>query len=187
MKEINTSKLVELQDGEVTTTSLQVAIASGKNHKNVLEAIDNIIDDLGSAEKSATLEMFQETSYIHEQNHQSYRMYVLNRDGWTMLMGYFKGKKYTMFRYQYMKQFNVMEKYIREQEQNQFFLPETPDQQLKREKLATSQQRANTAQSREIRAWINMMKDSDQIIEQAAPKVLSELLDIPETRLLGEV
>ncbi|GAK31704.1 phage regulatory protein [Weissella oryzae SG25] len=184
MNQIDTSQLVELQNGEVTTTSLQVAIASGKNHKNVLEAIDNIIEDLGSAEKSATLEMFQESTYIHEQNHQSYRMYVLNRDGWTMLMGYFKGKRYTMFRYKYMKQFNAMEAYIKEQEQHSFFIPETVDQQLTREKLAISRQRSVNARSREVRAWAKLTDNSEEVAKAVAPKMLSQLLDIPEVDLL---
>lgn len=107
-------QLVELQDGEATTTSLQIAKASGKKHKVVLEAIDGIILDLNKelAENSATSEMFKEAYYIHEQNHQKYRMFIINRDGWTMLLGSFNGSKYTLFRYEYMKQFNGMQKQL---------------------------------------------------------------------------
>lgn len=179
------NNLVELQDGEATTTSLQVAVASGRDHRNVLQAIDSMIDDLGSAEKSATLEMFQESTYVHEQNHQTYRMYILNRDGWTMLMGYFKGKQYTKFRYKYMKQFNAMEAYIEEQQQHSFFIPETVDQQLTREKLAISKRRSMNDRSREVRAWVKLSENPENIVKKAAPMVLSQLLDIPEMELLG--
>ena len=193
MKEINTSQLVDFGNGQAITTSLQVAEYFGKEHRHVLRAIDQIQQDMGLPKIGQTQidnlnnNMFKNTTYIHSQNHQEYRMVILNRKGFMMLASGFTGKLATKLKSEYFDTFDAMEKYIREQEQNQFFLPETPDQQLKREKLAISQQRANTAQSREIRAWINMMKDSDQIIERAAPKVLSELLDIPETRLLGEV
>lgn len=187
MKEINTSKLVELQDGEVTTTSLQVAEQFEKNHRDVLRVIDTLVGGLRNiAPTPNTEDWFKESTYIHEQNHREFRMYDITKNGFVLLAGGFTDKKFMEFKVKYIEQFDAMEKYIRDQEQTQFFLPETVDQQIKREKLAISQQRANTAQSREIRAWINMMKDSDQIIEQAAPKVLSELLDIPETKLLNK-
>lgn len=59
-------------------------------------------------------------------------------------------------------------------------------QEMELRALKVERTKAKVERSREIRAWINMMKDSDQIIEQAAPKVLSELLDIPETKLLNK-
>lgn len=180
-----TQKLVELQNGEPTTTSLQVAQASGKKHKVVLEAIDKIIKDLNGelAETSATLEMFKEESYIHEQNHQKYRMFVINKNGWIMLMGSFVGSKYTLFRFRYMLQFNAMEKYIQEQQQQQFFAPETVDQQIKREQLAIAKDNSNNAKSREVRSWLKLMKNKPEAVEMAAPKVMSILLDLPEEQL----
>lgn len=46
MNQIDTSQLVELQNGEVTTTSLQVAERFGKRHKDILRTIDNLIGGL---------------------------------------------------------------------------------------------------------------------------------------------
>lgn len=190
MNEINTLQLVELQDGEVTTTSLKVANLFGKQHKIVLRDIRNLmnrIDDIGvGTDLYLPNNLFHASSYSDVQG-KNQPMFTLTKDGFTLLVMGYTDRSSMKFKLQYISQFNAMEKYIREQEQNQFFLPETPDQQLKREKLAISQQRANTAQSREIRAWINMVDDKEEVIKQAAPKVLSELLDIPETRLLGEV
>jgi len=50
------------------TTSLLVAEKFEKNHRDVLEAIDELVK--GVAEKSADL--FHETTYVHHQNKQKY-------------------------------------------------------------------------------------------------------------------
>ncbi|MBS0950545.1 Rha family transcriptional regulator [Weissella minor] len=171
-------QLVELQDGEATTTSLQIAKASGKKHKVVLEAIDGIILDLNKelAENSATSEMFKEAYYIHEQNHQKYRMFIINRDGWTMLLGSFNGSKYTLFRYEYMKQFNGMQKQLEQQAQQQFFIPETVEQQYKREQLAIRKQESENAKSREGRALLKLTKNDPALVKQIVPQLFASLL-----------
>lgn len=78
------TNLVVLQNNQAVTTSLNVAEVFEKKHKHVLEAIDDL---RGAAENSADL--FQESSYVHPQNKQTYRMIYMNRDGFTLLaMGF---------------------------------------------------------------------------------------------------
>lgn len=55
------------ENGQALTNSLLVAKKFGKNHKHVLESIRKIIT---SAEKSAVLGMFCESTYLNEQNKQ---------------------------------------------------------------------------------------------------------------------
>lgn len=100
------------QGDQVLTTSLKVAEVFGKEHKSVLESIRNI--SKGCAEESAD-PMFVETVYVNEQNKQEYPMFVMNRDGFTILAMGFNGKKAFKFKLEYIKAFNAMEKALQEQ------------------------------------------------------------------------
>ena len=62
--------------------------------------------------KNEQTPMFEETTYIHEQNGQTYPMYYLNRDGFTLLAMGFTGKKALQFKLQYIDAFNRMEEML---------------------------------------------------------------------------
>lgn len=96
---------------QAVTSSLLVAETFEKEHRHVLEAIRKLIE--GSAEISA-YPMFEETTYINEQNGQSYPMFLMNRDGFTLLAMGFTGKKAMQFKIEYIKAFNKMEATIKE-------------------------------------------------------------------------
>jgi anti-repressor protein len=64
--------------GTPVTNSLLVSQKFGKEHKNVLSLIRKM-----TAENSAVLSMFYETTYYNEQNKQQ-PMFVMNRDGFTL-------------------------------------------------------------------------------------------------------
>ena len=51
-------------DGQAVTNSVKVAEKFGKEHKHVLESIRKLM----TAENSAVLQMFEESTYINEQN-----------------------------------------------------------------------------------------------------------------------
>ena len=95
---------------QALTNSLLVAKSFGKEHKHVLDSIRKLID--GCAEISAD-PMFEETTYVNEQNGQTYPMYLMNRDGFTLLVMDFKGKRAMQFKLEYIKAFNSMEEQIK--------------------------------------------------------------------------
>lgn len=95
---------------QVLTNSLLVAKSFGKEHKHVLDSIRKLIE--GCAEISAD-PMYEETTYINEQNGQTYPMYLMNRDGFTLLVMDFKGKRAMQFKLEYIKAFNSMEAQIK--------------------------------------------------------------------------
>ena len=97
---------------QAVTSSLLIAEKFGKEHKHVLDAIRELIK--GCAENSAD-PMFEETTYINEQNKQAYPMFLMNRDGFTLLAMGFTGKKAMQFKLEYIKAFNKMEAIIKEQ------------------------------------------------------------------------
>ena len=97
-------------DDQALTNSLLVAKSFGKEHKHVLDSIRKLIE--GCAEISAD-PMFEETTYVNEQNGQTYPMYLMNRDGFTLLVMDFKGKRAMQFKLEYIKAFNSMEAQIK--------------------------------------------------------------------------
>ena len=68
------------QNDQVVTTSLKVAEVFEKEHRHVLDAVRKLM----TAENSAVVQMFQESSYFNEQNKQQ-PMFIMNRDGFTLL------------------------------------------------------------------------------------------------------
>ncbi len=97
------------ESNQPLTNSLLVAQTFGKSHKHVLDAIREIVK--GYAEKSAD-PMFEETTYINEQNKQNYPMFIMNQDGFTLLAMGFNGKKAMEFKLKYIEAFNKMKKEI---------------------------------------------------------------------------
>lgn len=96
---------------QAVTSSLLVAEKFGKEHKHVLDSIRKLIE--GCAEISAH-PMFEETTYVNEQNGQVYPMFLMNRDGFSLLVMGFNGKKAMQFKLDYINEFNKMEKMIRD-------------------------------------------------------------------------
>lgn len=99
------------RNDQVLTNSILVAEKFGKEHKHVLDAIRELIQ--GCAETSAD-PMFVETIYVNEQNRQEYPMFVMNRDGFTLLAMGFTGKKALKFKLDYIAAFNAMERSLKE-------------------------------------------------------------------------
>ncbi|MEO1772951.1 Rha family transcriptional regulator [Candidatus Enterococcus ferrettii] len=119
------TSLVILRDRQAVTTSLQVAEAFDKKHKDVLEAIDNKIQ---SAEISAHYQnMFVEGEYKDSRS-RSQRMYYMNRDGFSFIAFGFTGSKADEFKLKYIRSFNKMEEHIKKQ---QLKLSDSPREKLR--------------------------------------------------------
>lgn len=97
-------------NNQALTNSLLVAEKFGKEHKDVLKAVRNLID--GCAQNCAD-PMFGEATYTNAQNGQAYPMFLMNRDGFSLLVMGFNGKKAMQFKLEYIKAFNKMEEEIR--------------------------------------------------------------------------
>jgi len=103
------NQLVIIQNRQAVTTSLQVAESFEKRHDNVLREIEGLLK-IEEAQK-----YFQEGTYEHPQNKQQYRMYYMNRDGFTLLAMGFTGQKAIQFKLAYIQAFNEMEQHIQRQ------------------------------------------------------------------------
>lgn len=138
--------LVIMHDQQAVTTSLVLAEAFNKNHRDVLEKISSKIN---SAENSAQYKkMFAEATYTDKSGKQN-KMYYLNRDGFTFIAMGFTGHKADEFKLKYIDAFNQMEKQIKEK--TQFRLP-------------TNLNEMSTM-------FYSVMKDQDKKIEEQGEKV----------------
>lgn len=131
---------------QALTNSLLVAEKFGKEHDNVLKAIRNILKE--GVVKNNETPLFEEISYTNEQNGQNYPMFVMNRDGFTLLAMGFTGKKAMKFKLDYISAFNKMEKIIKEH-----FIPQSFAEALR---LAADQQ--------------EKIEQQQKLLEQQAPK-----------------
>lgn len=103
------NNLIRIENGKPMANSREVAEHFGKNHKHVLEAIENLIE--GVAEKSADL--FSKSQYQHPQNKQWYPEYLMTRDGFSLLVMGFTGKSALEWKLKYIDAFNKMEEQIK--------------------------------------------------------------------------
>ena len=96
--------------------SLQVAKKFGKRHDKLVTEIERMYSDLigKGCDQNGGNPLFIKSSYVHSQNKQTYPMYLMNRDGFSLLVMGFTGKKALEWKLQYIKAFNQMENFIRE-------------------------------------------------------------------------
>ncbi|MDM8332760.1 Rha family transcriptional regulator [Limosilactobacillus pontis] len=99
-----------MHNRQAVTTSLQVAKSFEKQHKNVLQSIQNL-----AAENSATRNMFVEGTYVNRGK--EYPMVYMNRDGFSLLAMGFTGAKALQFKLAYIEAFNEMEDNLRQHPQ----------------------------------------------------------------------
>ncbi len=97
--------VVFAKDGEVFANSRDVAAFFGKEHRSVLNSIDNLI----SQEADLGLHNFMQTPYVEPSNGQTYRSFDMDRDGFTLLAMGFTGTKALKWKLRYIEAFNALE------------------------------------------------------------------------------
>ena len=91
---------------QAMTNSLLVAEKFGKEHKNILRDILNLV-----AQNSAAKLLFVESEY--DNRGKTYPMYVMNKDGFTLLVMGFNGKDALNFKLDFLNAFNKMESMLK--------------------------------------------------------------------------
>lgn len=100
------NKLVVINNNQIVVSSKDLAEHFGKQHKHVIENIRDIL----SAENSAN-EFFHKESYSY--NGRRLPMYLMNRDGFSLLAMGFTGKKALQWKLKYIEAFNEMEETLK--------------------------------------------------------------------------
>ena len=172
---IQSSMVYKTEKGTPVTDSLKVARVFGKQHKNVMQQVRNI---LGSAENSAHKNWFYKSTYLDAQGKQQ-PLFVMNRDGFSLLAMSLTGEKALQFKVAFIDLFDKMEKAIAEIQPTTPAIPKTFAEALR---LAASQQEQIEEQQRLIEA-------KEKQIEESAPRVLfSQAVESAESSILiGEL
>lgn len=98
-------EISKIQKEEVATvTSLDVAETFGKEHRRVLQDIREL-----KCSEDFRLHNFVQSKYVNEQGHNQ-SMFIMTRDGFTLLAMGYTGEKAMQFKEAYILQFNAMEK-----------------------------------------------------------------------------
>ena len=96
-------------DNQALTNSLLVAEKFGKEHKRVMQDIREMGCSALFREHNFVL-----SSYLSRQNKET-PMYVMTKDGFTLLVMSYTGEKAMKFKEDYIAAFNAMEKVIKEE------------------------------------------------------------------------
>lgn len=158
--------LVEIKNNQVITSSRQVAECFGKEHKNVLRDIKEIL----AAQNSAT-RFFYETTF--ENRGKQYPMYLMNRDGFSLLVMGFTGREALQWKIKYIEAFNAMEQELLQPKKQ---LPNFDENKLKEKRVNAL---LKNAKAREAKLWLELasrtdIKEYKQIAESYAGNVLAE-------------
>ena len=148
--------LVQVSNNQVVVSSRQIAEHFEKQHKHVLDAIEKL-----KAENSALRSMFCEGSYKVEGNNKTYPEYLMNRDGFSLLVMGFTGKKALEWKIKYIEAFNAMESEIKQGKA----LPKGKDETIKAKRVNVMETNAR-------------VRESNQYLKIAAQ------IDIPEYRYI---
>lgn len=113
------SELIDVHqnNGVLVTTSRNVAEVFGKEHRNVVRDIRDILASLPDTSKNWGMLNFEQTPYVDPQNKQTYQEYLITRDGLTLLVMGYTGEQAMKFKLAYIQRFNEMEALLKKQQE----------------------------------------------------------------------
>ena len=105
--------MITEHEGRPVTTSRIVAEQFGKQHKNVLRDIESLREQLAETSDGAAFnELNFEPVRYRDEKGESRPMYLLSRDGFTLLAMGFTGQKALQFKVAYIQAFSRMERML---------------------------------------------------------------------------
>jgi Rha family phage regulatory protein len=173
---------ITMTKGTPCVSSLQVAKDFGKNHRDVVRAIENLIDGIRSAQNCAH-PLFIESSYSHPQNKQTYKCYDITRDGFSLLVMGFTGKEALDWKLRYIEAFNRMEQHIR----RQYDAMQQLDAQARADRAAAMRMNAENRRMKMLLDHPEMQKLSPKSLTTLGVKRMEETLGKDMSDKLPEV
>lgn len=149
-----TDIILSTQNGEPVASSREIAKRFGKEHKNVMQGIANLV-----AENSAAKSMFHPSTF--ENRGRQYPMYLMNRDGFSLLAMGFTGKEATAWKLKYIEAFNAMEKELTDQRRKQ---AEVSNRQLNDAIAAVNDAKRNLAIARRNHDYFVDMRNKSKAL-----------------------
>lgn len=109
------NKLVTVYKDQLVTNSRQVAVHFEKQHQHVIRDIENLVNKAEEKDASKIGRMFFETTMPDVYGRMK-RVYLMNRDGFSLLVMGLTGAKALEWKLKFLEAFNAMEKEIRKQQ-----------------------------------------------------------------------
>lgn len=113
--------LVFEKGNTVVVSSRTIADRFGKRHDNVLRDIKTIIKGLLKNEETPGA-YFVESMYQENQNGEMYPEFLMNRDGFSLLVMGFTGDEALLWKVRYIQAFNAMEAALRERQSTEWLI-----------------------------------------------------------------
>lgn len=175
---MKTELVFKSEKGTPITNSLLVAEKFGKEHRHVLDSIRNLV-----AENSAVKLFFIESQY--ENRGRLYPMYIMTRDGFSLLVMGFTGSKALAFKLEFIEAFNKMEQTIKS---GGFQIPSTFKEALllavKQQELIEEKERLIAEQKPAVTFMNAVTGSTTNILMRDMAKLLSQNgINIGEVRL----
>lgn len=178
-------------NGTLTVSSLQVAEDFEKQHKHILNAISKLESEIQPAENSARY--FLSSSYVDAKG-ENRKCYNLTRDGFSLLVMGFTGKKALEWKLKYIEAFNLMEQKIMERysdisPQLQFLIDmERKQKQLEKKQEELESKIADISEIRDntIKATFEYGRISSELQKSISKTVKIRCIDICGTAQMYE-
>ena len=178
-------------NGTLTVSSLQVAEDFEKQHKHILNAISKLESEIQPAANPARY--FLSSSYADAKG-ENRKCYNLTRDGFSLLVMGFTGKKALEWKLKYIEAFNLMEQKIRERysdisPQLQFLIDmERKQKQLEKKQEELESKIADISEIRDntIKATFEYGRISSELQKSISKTVKIRCIDICGTAQMYE-
>lgn len=157
------------QNDQAMTNSLLIAEKFEKEHKNVIRDIQNLV-----AQNSAAKMLFIESEY--ENRGKMYPMYIMNRDGFSLLVMGFNGAKALNFKLEFMNGFNEMEKMLKSDDYILF-----RGMQIMKTRIEASEQQIQMLQGtveiqeQEIKTLVPKATYTDEVLQSTTTYTLTQV------------
>lgn len=176
------SDLVTIDGQQVVTSSRNVAEHFEKRHADVLETIEKL-----KTENSVLTKMFFETTYKVDGNNKSYKEYLMNRDGFSLLVMGFTGAKALAWKLKYIEAFNAMEAKLADRGKDSYMIADPVD----RAKKWIEEEEVRQRQAAELEAAKPKVVFADAVATSKTSILIGELaklikqngIDIGQNRL----
>lgn len=175
--------LVKVNQNAVFADSRIIAEYFNKAHRQVLQSIDNLIENLNEADAEKYATLFKRKEWINELN-RKYPYYEMNRDGFSLLVMGFNGKDALKWKLKFIEAFNLMEKTILNQQNNEWITTREQGKLIRKNETDVIQEFTNYAKEQGSQSaqfyykhYTNATYKALQLLENKKPKT-RETLDL---------
>lgn len=176
-------ELVKVNQNKVFADSRIIADTFGKAHRNVMRDIESLIENLNENNAQNITLLFSKKKFINEINRE-YFYYEMNRDGFSLLVMGFTGKKAFQWKIKFIEAFNLMEKTLLNKNNEEWLTTREQGKLIRRNETDTIQEFTDYAITQGSKSaqfyykhYTNATYKALQLLENKKPKT-RETLDL---------